>query len=225
MEGAVLSGKEAAAAEAAAEDDLSPHFPLRHHSARRVLVLNRNWQAVNIVDVHRAFALLFRDDARVVEPDGGAETLYDIEAWIGHSIANPPLQDWDCIRTVSMALRVPPVLILSDYDRLPMKEVHLTRENIFARDEHICQYCGKRYPESELNIDHVIPRERGGRNTWENMVTSCIHCNGRKANRLPHEAGMRLQRKPRHPPHLPFSAAVFMDDNREPEWNVFLPGA
>ncbi|MFA5256945.1 MAG: HNH endonuclease [Opitutales bacterium] len=223
MEGAVLPREEPAAKEAAAEDDLSLREPPFPHSVRRVLVLNRNWQAVNIVGVRRAFALLFREDAKVVEPESGSETFYDIEAWIGHSLAHPPLREWDTMRTVNMPLRIPPVLILTDYDRLPMKEVHLTRENIFARDEHICQYCGKRYPESELNIDHVIPRERGGRNTWENLVTSCIHCNGRKANRLPHEAGMRLQRKPRRPPRLPFSATVFLDGNREPEWNAFLP--
>jgi len=220
MKGAVLSREDPADSYAAGEDAYFHSCPFPH-ATRRVLVLNRNWQAVNIVNVRRAFSLLFREDAKVISTENQA--TYDIMEWMAHSQRHPPTKERDSLLTVRFPVRIPDVLILADYDRLPMKEVRLSRENIFSRDEYTCQYCGKKFPESELNIDHVIPRERGGRNTWENLVTSCLRCNGRKANRLPHEAGMHLQRKPRHPPRLPFAATAMMDGVRCPEWNSFLP--
>ncbi len=222
MHQAALPDKATAADEAAVEDDLL-HFPASHPlSSRRVLVLNRNWQAVNIVDVRRAFALLFREDARVIDTDEGANSICDIEEWIERSLRKPPQRERDALHTVRFPIRIPSVMILDEYDRLPMKEPRLSREGIFARDTFTCQYCGREHSERDLNIDHVIPRERGGRNTWENLVTSCIACNERKANRLPHEAGMRLLRRPRRPARLPFSACVATDLRRSPDWELFL---
>ena len=85
---------------------------------------------------------------------------------------------------------VPEIIVLSMYDRLPKNEVKFTRHNVFVRDRLTCQYCGQSFEPRELNLDHVVPRDKGGNTIWENVVTSCIRCNSRKANKLPHEARM-----------------------------------
>jgi 5-methylcytosine-specific restriction endonuclease McrA len=97
----------------------------------------------------------------------------------------------------------------------------LNRRNVFERDRYRCQYCGRVYPESKLNLDHVIPRDRGGRTSWENLVTSCIDCNSRKANRLPHQAGLSLRRQPLRPKHRPFLSVLHRTGSRE-AWKPFL---
>lgn len=224
MDDAVLQGEEEPATSWAGRGDVFPREARRSHESRRVLVLNRNWQAVSIVGPKRAFHLLFREHARIINPESVEHAPYGVEEWIDYSMRHPP-KEADAMNTVRLALRIPDVMILSDYDRLPMREIHLSRDSIFERDEHTCQYCGRKFPDSELTIDHVIPRERGGRNTWENLVTSCRACNSLKANRLPHEAGMKLQKKPRRPPSLPFAATAVADGAAVPQWLPFLATA
>ena len=94
------------------------------------------------------------------------------------------------VTTISWKIRVPRVIVLLLFDRLPKKEVKFTRHNVFERDNNTCQYCGKVFERQELNLDHVLPRDKGGLTTWENVVCSCIPCNTRKGNRLPHQAHM-----------------------------------
>ena len=100
------------------------------------------------------------------------------------------------IHGARIAILVPKIVVLSIYDRLPRLEVRFSRRNVFLRDKFTCQYCAKVLPETQLNLDHVTPRDKGGRTTWENIVTSCFRCNTRKANKLPHEAGMHPRSKP-----------------------------
>jgi len=111
---------------------------------------------------------------------------------------------WGNHRHVSFKIRVPRVILLVMFDRLPKKEVKFTRHNIFERDRNTCQYCGRIFERKDLNLDHVIPRDRGGPTTWENIVCSCIRCNTQKANCTPAEAGMHLVRKPKRPKWRPF---------------------
>jgi len=189
--------------------------------SHRVLVLNRLWQAVNIVGVRRAFALLAQDHARVIYSDENDFQILRFDEWVEFSVANPPGNDTNCVRTVRLRLWVPKIVLLSHYDRLPMKEVKFTRQNLFERDRFTCQYCGKKHEHRELNLDHVIPRDRGGRTTWENIVTSCLKCNNRKANRLPHEASMRLTTKPDRPKYRPFVSFV-LGSEVDDAWSHFL---
>ena len=107
------------------------------------------------------------------------------------------------------------------FDRLPKQEVKFTRHNIFERDHNTCQYCNKQMDRRDLNLDHVMPRDRGGPTTWENIVCSCIKCNSRKANRLPHEAHMRLICKPVRPKWRPVISLVLNNQQRE-RWKDFL---
>ena len=188
----------------------------------RVLVLNRNWQAVNIVGVRRAFGLLWQDHARVINTQNGEFAPMDAGEWIAYSqdVETGPGQDF--IHTIRVDILIPKVLLLRSFDRLPISEIKFNRENVFIRDGFICQYTGKRCKPSDLTLDHVIPRERGGRTSWENIVTCRRDINSLKANRLPHEAGLRLIRKPFRPKWRPFSAVVASSEI-EREWRHFLP--
>ena len=167
-----------------------------------VLVLNRFWQAVHICSVRRAFSLLYMGHAQVVEGNGAGDDFrtFDFHRWQELS------QDYegeDAVRTISFRIRIPRVIVLMLFDRIPKKEVKLTRQNIFERDSYTCQYCGELKDRRDLNLDHVIPRDHGGTTTWENVVCSCIPCNTRKGNRRPPEASMKLIRKPKCPSCAP----------------------
>jgi 5-methylcytosine-specific restriction endonuclease McrA len=170
--------------------------------SQQVLVLNRLWQAVNVCTVKRALILLFQGHAEVVLGEAGnSYRTYNYKEWHHFSAQEPHPES---IHTVSFKLRVPRVILLAVFDRLPKKEVKFTRHNIFERDRNVCQYCGKAFERKDLNLDHVIPRDRGGPTTWENIVCSCVACNTRKANRTPQEAGLHLIRKPKRPKWKPF---------------------
>ena len=187
----------------------------------QVLVLNRLWQAVNICSARRAFTLLYQGHAQVVcaDPENNFLT-HDFGSWLDFS-ALAPEPEHEMVTTISFKVRVPRVIVLLLFDRLPKKEVKFTRHNVFERDKNTCQYCGKIFDRSELNLDHVLPRDKGGSTTWENVVCSCIPCNTRKGNRLPHEAHMRLVRKPKRPKWRPFVHVTFSSQQHE-SWKHFV---
>lgn len=186
-----------------------------------VLVLNRLWQAVNVIGARRAFALLARGHAAVVHHHADDFRVFSLMDWMDFSRSNPPLDELDAVHTPRTVIRLPRVILLTWFDKLPCKELKLTRNNVFERDKNVCQYCGRAFDREDLNLDHVIPRDRGGKTTWENIVCSCIRCNSRKANRLPHEAHMRLIRKPVRPKWRPVITLVLGNQERE-RWKDFL---
>lgn len=175
---------------------------MNSYLSQHVLVLNRLWQAVNICSARRALALLFEGHAQVVlgDPEGVFQT-FNFQQWRNFSESEPHPES---IHTISFKVRIPRVILLVVFDRVPKKEVKFTRHNIFERDKNTCQYCGQIFDRQDLNLDHVIPRDRGGPTTWENIVCSCINCNTRKANHTPQEAHLKLIRKPRRPKWRPF---------------------
>jgi 5-methylcytosine-specific restriction endonuclease McrA len=186
---------------------------------QQVLVLNRLWQAVNVCTARRALTLLFEGHAHAVQGagDGSFET-FNFSEWQDFSEQEPHPES---ICTVSFRIRIPRVILLVVFDRLPKKEVKFTRHNIFERDKNMCQYCGRVFDRKDLNLDHVIPRDRGGPTTWENIVCSCIGCNTQKANRTPQEAGMRLIRKPKRPKWRPF-VQINLGLHYHDSWRHFL---
>ncbi len=184
-----------------------------------VLVLNRLWQAVNTCSVRRAFTLLYQGHAQVVSTDGKNNFLtHDFFSWQDFSQANP---EPEMVRTISVSIRIPRIIVLLLFERLPKKEVKFTRHNVFERDRNTCQYCGTVFERNDLNLDHVLPRDRGGQTTWENIVCSCIPCNTRKGNRLPNEAGLQLIRKPKRPKWRPFVNISFSRHQHD-SWRHFL---
>jgi 5-methylcytosine-specific restriction endonuclease McrA len=191
---------------------------------RSVLVLNRNWIAVHICDVRRALVLLYQDLARVVTED--YETL-DFQSWrdLSHQA-----DGCEVVHTPRFRLMIPQVIKLVYYNRFPPLHVKFSRRNIYARDHHQCQYCGARPPREEMTIDHIVPRSRGGKTAWDNVVLACCRCNTRKGNRPLGESGLSLIRKPRRPHWLLAARLDPNPDNRslwqrfvdEAYWNVAL---
>lgn len=165
-------------------------------------MLNRLWQPVNMCSARRAITLLFLGHAHVVGTDEDDQYFtHDVESWIDRStFANPEMT---IVRSVSNQFRIPEIIVLSLFDRLPKKQVKFTRENIYRRDAYRCQYCENRFETKDLNLDHVIPRDKKGRTSWDNVVTSCIPCNTRKANKLPEQAHMFPRRQPKAPSWRP----------------------
>jgi 5-methylcytosine-specific restriction endonuclease McrA len=186
---------------------------------QQVLVLNRLWQAISVCSARRALTLLFAGHAQAVFDDGaGNFQTFSFNEWKDLSIREPHPET---IHTISFRLRIPRVILLLVFDRLPRKEIKFTRHNIFERDKNTCQYCGQVFDRKDLNLDHVIPRDRGGPTTWENIVCSCIPCNTRKANRSPQEAGVTLIRKPKRPKWRPF-VQISLGAPHHDSWKHFL---
>lgn len=160
----------------------------------KVLVLNNDYTPVSVTDIVRGFKLVYKGKAEIVE----------------HDEDNP-------IVTEQKIYKRPSVIRLLTYVVLPFKKLSPSRDNIFRRDAHACVYCDSK---KNLTIDHVMPRSRGGGNTWENLVTCCTKCNGKKGDRTPEESGMKMRRKPFKPGYIYFikNFAKIYD-----QWTVYLP--
>jgi len=191
-----------------------------------VLVLNRAYVAVHVINVRRAFSLLCRELAEVIHIEDGQYANYSFESWreIGElrGAFRDPNQDW--IRAVNFEIQVPRVIRLLAFDRVPKQTIRFNRRNLFARDGNRCQYCGKHFPTSELSLDHVIPKSRNGPTSWDNIVCSCVACNVRKGGRTPHEAHMKLIRHPVKPKRSPL-LAIKLGNPKYESWKTFLDNA
>jgi 5-methylcytosine-specific restriction endonuclease McrA len=189
-------------------------------------VLNRLYVAVHVIGVRRAFSLICREMAEVVHWEDGHFAAYDFLSWRElselHLDAKQPDEDW--LRSVNFEILVPRVVRLLDYDRIPNRSLRLNRHTIFARDEHRCQYCGQRLPASQLSVDHVLPRSRGGRTTWENVVCACLRCNVKKGGQTPQEAHMKLSTRPVRPKRSPLLTLKLRNPKYE-SWRMWLEGS
>src|SRR5437879_4055452 len=161
-----------------------------------VLVLNHNWQAINIRTPADAFCQMATNSATALDIEG--ENHIRPVGW-DEWITLPVRADDYAVRTARGAIRVPTVIVAVNYARVPKKRPKLSAKNIRERDGNRCQYTGCVLHPDEGSLDHVVPRSRGGRDTWENLVWSSKAVNARKADRLPHEAGLRLLKQPRAP--------------------------
>jgi 5-methylcytosine-specific restriction endonuclease McrA len=191
-----------------------------------VLVLNKHYMALRVIDVKRAFSLLCRELAEVVSAEDGSFAGYTFESWRQVSEYKLKFQpeQYEWIRTVRFQIAIPRVIRLLFYDRLPKQEVKFNRRNIFARDGNRCQYCGKRFTTSELSLDHVLPRSQGGVSSWENIVCSCMKCNIRKGGRTPSQAGLKLIRLPVKPKRSPL-LTLRLGQEKYASWKQFLDHA
>jgi len=191
-----------------------------------VLVLNRFYMAVHVVNVRRAVGLLCRELAEVVHLQEGQFANYNFETWreISELRASfkEPNDDW--ISAVNFEIQVPRVIRLLSFDRVPKQTIRFNRRNLFARDGNRCQYCGKSFPLSELSLDHVVPKSRNGQTCWENIVCACVACNVRKGGRTPQEAHMKLIRHPVKPKRSPL-LAVKLGNPKYESWKTFLNNA
>jgi 5-methylcytosine-specific restriction endonuclease McrA len=191
-----------------------------------VLVLNRSFVAVHVTNVRRAVTLLFRQLAEVVHIEQGQFAAHSLESWRElsqlRSAFRTPDEDW--VRGVGFDLQAPRVIRLVACDRGPRQGLRFNRRNVFARDGNQCQYCGRGFPTSELSLDHVVPRSRGGITSWENIVCACVGCNVRKGGRTPHEARMQLIRQPVKPRRSPL-LSVKLGNPKYESWRSFVDSA
>jgi 5-methylcytosine-specific restriction endonuclease McrA len=166
--------------------------------ASNVLVLNQNYEPLNVCTARRAFNLIDRGKAEVLEHGEGA------------------------LRSAQASFILPSVIRLIYLIKRPRPQMRLSRREVFNRDRYTCQYCGKRGAR-DLTLDHVLPRHRGGRHAWDNLVTACKTCNHRKAGRTPQEARMQLMRDP-YQPRVNSYYVVYPYLNHQTEWRKFVPG-
>ena len=192
-----------------------------------VLVLNRFYMAVHVISVRRSLVLLYRDLAEVIHVEDGHYHNYDFESWMELSdymaAEEGAMDEGDWVRSVNFSIQVPRVIRLDFYDKVPKLTLRFNRRNLFARDHNSCQYCGRSLPLAQLSFDHVIPRSRGGKTTWENVVCCCLKCNSRKSDKSLEEANMKLIRTPIRPRQNPL-LSVKMDNPKYEIWRTFLTG-
>ena len=159
-----------------------------------VLLLNQNYEPMQICTARRAFVLLFQGKAEMIEKADGLK-----------------------IHTVTKAFNLPSVVRLWHYKKIPQKKVMLTRKNIFSRDSNQCQYCGT---QDNLTLDHVVPKAKGGKSTWSNLITACKGCNTHKGDCLPEEIGLEIMNKPFKPSYIIFLREY--SGYAHDEWHPYL---
>jgi len=161
-----------------------------------VLVLNQSYEPLNLCRTRRAVVLVIRGKAEVLENNSGE------------------------LHSASLVFQIPSVIRLVYMIKRPRHQRKLSRAEVFSRDQYTCQYCGRQT--RELTLDHVIPRRRGGKHDWDNVVSACIPCNRRKGGRTPDEARMKLLRQPRAPRNDGFYIPHHLL-NTHTEWLKYLP--
>jgi 5-methylcytosine-specific restriction endonuclease McrA len=162
----------------------------------KVLVLNASYEPLNITGWRRAVILMLKGKAEQVEHNG---------------------------KYLAKDFPLPTVIRLRHYIAVPYREIPLTRRNVLNRDNHSCQYCG--FKGDGLTLDHVMPRSRGGPDTWENLITACMRCNVKKGNRTPKEANLQLSTQPRRPySSLHYEAATQINNGAHAEWRKYIIG-
>lgn len=182
-----------------------------------VLVLNRNWQAINVRTPAEAFCQMATDVATGLDIDEGAMIPVKWDDWL-----KLPVRDRDQgVATPRGLIRVPTVIVLARFNKVPKKRPTLSARSIWTRDGGVCQYTGRKLLPDEGNIDHVVPRSRGGATSWENCVLSHREINSRKGNRLPEEVGMRLLRRPAAPKEVPVTFLI-RNTHEIDDWRHFL---
>lgn len=182
-----------------------------------VLVLNRNWQAIHTRTPAEIFGQMSTGVARGLRIE--AETLHPV-SW-REWIQLPVREQDESIRTPHRIIRVPTVVVLGSFAGMPLRKLKLSFEGIWIRDNGTCQYTGRKLRKHEGNIDHIVPRSRGGEHRWENCVLSSVEVNSRKADKLPQEAGLKLQRAPKAPQALPASCFIPKTEVSQ-DWKLFL---
>lgn len=189
---------------------------------RPALVLNKHWLPLRLAPVREAIGLVAKGAALILEP--GTYRTHDLRSWDDVSRATARVGD-AMIRSARLALLPPELILLRGYDGpgAGARAAVFSRRNLFKRDRVTCQYCGARPGSEELTIDHVLPRSRGGRSTWENCVLACVACNALKADRTPEEARMPLRRPPRKPSWKSLVQAPAPE--RRESWEAFLSRA
>ena len=184
------------------------------------LVLNKSWMPIRIVRVRDALIKGYSGMAKFVDQDYNA---YEWDGWL-EAFSWPRDDDEEmpfiCVCTTHEAIRVPRVIVLTNYNKIPKMDVKLTRRNLLVRDNFLCQYTGKKLTMASATMDHIVPKAQGGETIWTNVVLASFEINTRKGNRTPQQAGLTLLKQPKKPVWNPIY--TYYVKNRPLEWKKFL---
>jgi 5-methylcytosine-specific restriction endonuclease McrA len=181
-----------------------------------VLVLNKNWVVVGTTSTQNAIILMFRESANALCTS--SFMIYGWEQWISDEVNVPNVSNY--IRTPNMNVPAPSVIILTNYNDVHISTVKFSPRALYRRDNYTCQYCNQKKRTEDLSIDHILPKSRNGKTSWENCVTACFRCNNKKSDRTPREAGLKLSKKPTRPKWNP--VVHIRADYRPESWEPLL---
>jgi len=182
-----------------------------------VLVLNRNWNPINVRSLEKAIKAVVSGKAKIIDTNNPNFPLYDWDEWCELEVDRTE----EVINSVKKQIKLPKIIVLTKCSKIYNREVKLTRKNVFSRDKYLCVYCGRKVTNLSGTIDHIIPKSRGGKNIWENVVTACFNCNMKKKDKLLNECGMKLPYKPIKPSWHPLSTKI--SSKSDSSWKQFLP--
>ena len=179
------------------------------------LVLDQTWRAINVVPAFRAICMCYSRGHLFVDP--ADFSTYGFEEWVDRGVpAGRP------IHATSMVFDAPAIVVTSAIQKFRDAKVNLNKSTVCKRDGHLCQYCGKKFPESKLSLDHVIPKSQGGKLVWENVVAACFKCNVSKGGRTPRQASMKIIREPFEPRWSPMFAKRVKGGTTPESWKRIL---
>lgn len=182
-----------------------------------VLILNKYWIPINTTTPKHSFALMFSDNAKAILIEEDKVVPLDWNDWVN---VNPSENDRK-IKTVRGYIKIPSIIVLNYYDKIPRQTIKFTQKSLWERDNFTCQYTGKKVNKTNGNIDHIIPKAKGGKTSWENCVIAHKEINAIKADRTPEQAGLKLIKKPSAPKLMPVSFYIRNKEEIE-DWNLFL---
>jgi 5-methylcytosine-specific restriction endonuclease McrA len=182
-----------------------------------VLILNKNWIPINTTTARHSFSLMYSENAKGIMVEEDKIVPLEWHEWVGLKVNENDRK----VKTVKGFVKIPTVIVLNHYDKIPRQIVKFTQKNLWERDNFTCQYTGKKITKLTGNIDHVIPKSQGGKTTWENCVLAHKEINARKADKTPEQAGLKLIKKPSAPRFMPVSFYIRNKDEIE-DWNLFL---
>jgi 5-methylcytosine-specific restriction endonuclease McrA len=179
----------------------------------QVLMLNKSFIPIKVINIKKAICLLYNNKAKVLEAE--SYNVYEWEDW-----TKLYLEKYKKIKTSSFELCVPEIIILKNYDKVERKRIMPNKKNIYKRDKGLCQYCGKFLSSQESTIDHINPKSKNGKFTWDNCVISCVKCNLKKSNYDLKEVGMKLMKKP-ETPNFEKINFCFLNSEVPKSWHLF----
>lgn len=182
-----------------------------------VLILNKHWIPINTTTAKHSFSLMYTHNARGMMIEEDKLVPLEWREWISLEVNENDRK----VKTVKGFIKIPTVIVLTNYDKIPRQTIKFTQKNLWERDNFTCQYTGKKVTRTNGNIDHIIPRSQGGKTSWENCVIAHKEINAIKADRTPEQAGLKLLKKPSAPKFMPVSFYIRNKDKIE-DWNLFL---
>ncbi len=182
-----------------------------------VLILNKHWIPINTTTARHSFALMYSENAKGIMIEEDKVVPLEWNEWVSLNLNETDRK----IKTVTGFIKIPTVIVLNYYDKIPKQTIKFTQKSLWERDNFTCQYTGKKVTRTNGNIDHVIPKSQGGKTSWENCVIAHKEINALKADRTPEQAGLKLLKKPSAPRIMPVS---FYIRNKEEvkDWELFL---